>query len=77
MEENRTKKNESEPMDIDPDAILEIHNTDECEIQYIKILSNNRYWCVICSRIEVLRINNKKRLSNIISHTKSNKHKNK
>ncbi len=45
---------------IGDDTLNEIHNTIFTEVPYIKILSNNRFWCIVCCKTGVSSIDSKK-----------------
>ncbi len=67
--------NENSNIEVGNDTLIEIKNTNDSEIPFIKILSNNKFWCTACSKIGILSIECKKKLSNVKSHCNSQKHK--
>ncbi len=46
--------------EVGNDTLIEIKNTNVCDVPYIKILSNNKFWCVVCCKIGIMGTDNKK-----------------
>ncbi len=51
-----------------------INNTEISVIQYIKIISNSMFYCMVCCKINLLGDDSRNKLSNINSHVKTLKH---
>ncbi len=62
-------------LNVGDDNLIEIQETSENNIPYIKILSNNKFWCIVCCKIGPLGTESKKMFSNINSHCKNKRHK--
>ncbi len=61
--------------EVGDETLIEIKNTEVCDIPYIKILTNNKYWCIVCCQIGHMGMEQNKLFSNINAHCKTKKHR--